>query len=79
VNLREEHARVERHTVDRPASPAEQAQAFKETSLEVRETVEEPVVYKTARVVEEVEIGKEVSQCTKKLGQSPAHRRVDRE
>ena len=35
--------------------------AFKETSIEVRETGEEAVVSKTARVVEEVEIGKEAT------------------
>lgn len=61
VNLREENVTVERHAVDQPASAADLA-AFQEGSFEVRETAEEPVVEKVARVVEEVVIGKEVTQ-----------------
>lgn len=53
VNLHEERVNVERRRVDRPVTDAD-AEAFKETSFEVRESVEEPVVRKTARVVEEV-------------------------
>jgi len=61
VRLREEHARVERRTVDRPATEGDMA-AFKEGSIEVRETAEEPVVSKEARVVEEIQIGKETTE-----------------
>jgi uncharacterized protein (TIGR02271 family) len=61
VRLREEHARVERRPADRPATEADMA-AFKDSTIEVRETVEEPVVAKQARVVEEVVVGKEVSE-----------------
>ncbi|MBC7857587.1 MAG: YsnF/AvaK domain-containing protein [Burkholderiaceae bacterium] len=61
VNLREENVTVERHAVDQPASAADLA-AFQEGSFEVRETAEEAVVEKVARVVEEVVIGKEVTQ-----------------
>jgi len=60
VQLREEHAKVERHRVDRPAGAGEDA--FKEKSLEVRETAEEPVVSKRKRVTEEVSVGKQASQ-----------------
>jgi uncharacterized protein (TIGR02271 family) len=60
VTLREERARVERRPVDRPASEAELGRAFEDKSVELRETVEEPVVAKTARVVEEVDVGKDV-------------------
>lgn len=60
VNLREEHAAIERRAVDRPAT----AEDLKETSLEIRETAEQAVVAKTARVVEEVVVGKESSQRT---------------
>jgi uncharacterized protein (TIGR02271 family) len=67
VTLREEHARVERHPADRPATPQEMAQAFREGSMELRETAEEPVVSKTARVVEEVEVGKEVGERTEQV------------
>lgn len=61
VRLREEHANVQRRTVDRPATEADFA-AFKEGSIEVRETAEEAVVSKSARVVGEVEIGKTSSE-----------------
>jgi len=64
ITLREERARVERHAVDREATEADLGNAFKEASVEVRETAEQPVVSKTARVVEEVEIGKEVAERT---------------
>jgi uncharacterized protein (TIGR02271 family) len=63
VQLREEHVNVERRPVDKPATEADFA-AFKEGSIELRETAEEAVVQKTARVVEEVVVGKEVSQRT---------------
>lgn len=63
VQLREEHVKVERTAVDQPASAAD-IEAFKEGSIEVRETAEEPVIAKTARVVEEVKVGKEVTERT---------------
>lgn len=63
VQLRQEHVKVERHAVDEPASEADMA-AFKEGTVELREMAEEPVVSKTAHVVEEVVVGKEVSQET---------------
>jgi uncharacterized protein (TIGR02271 family) len=61
LNLREEHVSVERRPVDQPISPSD-ATAFKEQSVELRETAEVPVVQKTARVVEEVLVAKEVTQ-----------------
>ena len=57
VTLREEQATIRRTVVDRVASPADLV-AFKEGSVEIRETGEEAVVQKTARVVGEVEVGK---------------------
>lgn len=63
VDLRKEHVRVDRRPVDKPADQADLA-AFKEGSVEMREMAEEPVVSKEARVVEEIEIGKEVSHET---------------
>jgi uncharacterized protein (TIGR02271 family) len=74
VTLNEEHAVVERRPVDRPASAADLA-AFKEGEMEIRETAEEPVVSKSARVVEEVSIGKEASQRTETV--SDTVRRTD--
>jgi uncharacterized protein (TIGR02271 family) len=66
VQLREEHATIERRPVDRPATEADLA-AFKEGSIEVRETAEEPVISKTARVVEEVVVGKEATERTETI------------
>ena len=63
IRLRAERATIERRPVDRPASEADFAN-FKEGTIEVRETTEEPVVAKTARVVEEVVVGKEVQERT---------------
>jgi uncharacterized protein (TIGR02271 family) len=64
INLREEHVRVERHPVDRPATQADVNQALHGRTVEVRERSEQPVVQKEARVVEEVVVGKEATQRT---------------
>jgi len=77
VTLREEHARVERRPVDRPATEAELGSAFQEKSVELRETAEEPVVAKTAHVVEEVDVGKEVSTRTETVRDTVRRRDVD--
>jgi uncharacterized protein (TIGR02271 family) len=61
IRLREEHVRVERHPVNRPATEADIA-AFKEGVIELTEHHEEAVVAKQARVVEEVIVGKEVDE-----------------
>lgn len=63
VTLREEHARVERHAVDRPATE-EELRGLKEGTIEVTERAEEPVIGKTTRVVEEIDVGKEVETRT---------------
>ncbi len=66
VQLREEHVKVERTPVDQPATEAD-LQAFKEGTVEVRASAEEPVVAKTARVVEQVNVGKEVTERTETI------------
>ncbi len=63
VQLREEHAEVERRNVDRPATEAD-LKAFEGGSIEVREMAERAVVSKTARVVEEVVVGTKASTRT---------------
>ena len=63
VRLREERVTVERHPANRPVT-VEDAAAFKDGSFEVRQTAEEVVVAKEARVVEEVVINKQVSERT---------------
>lgn len=65
VHLREEHVHVERRPVDRPVGDAENL--FREGTLEVSERAEEAVVAKEARVVEEVVVGKEVSERTETI------------
>ncbi|UOQ72219.1 YsnF/AvaK domain-containing protein [Hymenobacter cellulosilyticus] len=61
VRLREEHVSVERHPVNRPATEAD-FNAFKEGEIEITESAERAVVGKEARVVEEVTLGKEVTE-----------------
>jgi uncharacterized protein (TIGR02271 family) len=75
VSLREEHVNVERRPVNQPISAADVA-AFKEQSIELRETAEEAVVQKTARVVEEVVVGKEVSQRQETINDTVRHTEV---
>lgn len=76
VDLREENVKVERHAVDQPASEADMA-AFKEGTVELREMAEEPVVSKSARVVEEVVVGKDVSQETADIKDTVRRTEVD--
>jgi stress response protein YsnF len=76
VNLREERAVVDRRAVDRPATDADLS-GMREGTLEVRETVEEPVVSKTARVVEEVRVGKEVRERQETVEDSVRRKDVD--
>jgi uncharacterized protein (TIGR02271 family) len=60
VRLRDETVQVERRVVDRPAGDV--GNAFQERTIEVRETDEEAVVAKTARVTEEVVVRKDVEE-----------------
>lgn len=76
VSLAEEHARVERHAVDRAASEADLG-AFKEETIEVTERAEVPVVAKTARVVEEVEVGKARTERTETIRDTVRETQVD--
>lgn len=61
VTLREERARIERTPVDRPATSAELS-GMRDQDIEITETAEEAVVSKSARVVEEVSVGKETKE-----------------
>lgn len=75
VALREERATVTRRAVDRPATEAELG-APAERTIEVTETVERPVVEKTARVVEEVLVGKEVRHTQATVEDTVRHTEV---
>ncbi|MCA1857623.1 YsnF/AvaK domain-containing protein [Massilia oculi] len=76
VTLREEHVDVQRRAVDQPLSTADAA-AFKEQSIEMRETAEEAIVQKSARVVEEVTVGKQVNQRQEQIHDTVRHTEVE--
>jgi uncharacterized protein (TIGR02271 family) len=76
VSLREEHVSVERRPVDQPINPADVA-ALKDQTIELRETAEEAIVQKSARVVEEVVVGKEVSQRQENIKDTVRHTEVE--
>ena len=76
IGLREEHVNVQRRPVDKMVDPADLA-AFQENTLELRETAEEAVVEKTARVVEEVIVGKDVSQRQEQISDTLRRTEVD--
>ncbi len=76
VTLRDEHVSVERHAVDRPVTDADLALQGERT-IELTETAEEAVVGKSARVVEEVLVGKEVSQHTETIHDTVRHTEVE--
>jgi uncharacterized protein (TIGR02271 family) len=59
LDLREENVRVERRPVDRPLAAGDEP--FRDRVIEVEERAEEPVVEKTARVVEEVALSKQTN------------------
>lgn len=76
VMIKEEHAKIERHAVNRPVSEAD-LNLLKDRTIEVQEVGEEAVVAKTARVVEEVLVGKETTQHTERVTDSVRHTEVE--
>ena len=76
VTVRDETVRVERRPVDREVSGAD-LDAFQEGAFEVRETDEEAVVGKQARVVEEVVIRKDVEERTETIRDTVRRTDVD--
>ncbi len=69
VRLREEHVRVDRQPVNRPATEADFGSG-KDQVIEVDEYAEEPVVSKQARVVEEVRVNKDATERTETVRDS---------
>ena len=69
VTLHDEFINVDRRYVDRPATAADFAAGAGKT-IELNATGEEAVVGKSARVVEEVMVGKEGSQHTETISDS---------
>ena len=76
IKLRQEHATVERRPVDRVATDADFAN-FEEGTVEVREMAEEAVVGKSARVVEEVRVGKDVTEKSQTVSDTVRRTDVD--
>jgi len=75
VTLRDETVNVERRAVNRPADVT--ADAFRERTVELTETDEEAVVAKTARVVEEVVVSKDVTERTEHVSDTVRRTEVD--
>lgn len=76
ISLREERLVVERRTVYRDATE-EDLSDFKEGVIEIHETVEEPVITKRRRVVEEVVIGREIRERTATISETVRKTQVD--
>ena len=76
VVLREEHATVSRTPVNRNVTQADM-DALRVQSIEVTEMEEVPVVSKSARVVEEVLVGKESSERTEQISDKVRKTQVD--
>jgi uncharacterized protein (TIGR02271 family) len=76
VRLREEHVTVQRTPVNRPATEAD-FQAFKEGQIEITESAERAVVGKEAHVVEEVSLGKEVTEREQVIHDTVRNTEVD--
>jgi len=73
VSLRQENVTVERRPADRPVSSTDAA--FRDQSIELTEKSEQAVINKSARVVEEVVVGKDVTQQSQTV--SDTVRRTD--
>ncbi len=76
VTLRDETVSIERRPVDQPIA-ALGADAFQERTIEMEEIDEEAVVGKTARVVEEIGIRKDVTERTETIRDTVRSTKVD--
>ena len=76
VRLREEHVIVNRIPVNRPATEAD-FQTFKEGQIELTESAERAVVGKEAHVVEEVSLGKQVTEREEVIRDTVRNTEVD--
>ena len=78
IRLRYERVNIDRIPVNRPATEADFSN-FKEGEVELKERTEVPVVQKDARVVEEVSLGKEVTEQEKTISDTVRHTEVEAE
>ena len=77
VTLRDERASIERKAVDRPATEADLQTAFKDRDIDIRETAEEAVVAKTAKVVEEIQVGKQATERVETVRETLRRTEID--
>lgn len=76
VNLKEEHVKIKRNPVDRPAEGMDRDN-FKEKTIEATETKEVPVVNKEARVKEEITLEKNVENKKEVIKDKVKETKVD--
>jgi uncharacterized protein (TIGR02271 family) len=74
VNLRSENVEISRRAVDRPVSAMD---AFAERTIELEETAQEAVISKEARVVEEIDLKRDVRDRTETVSDTIRHTEVD--
>jgi uncharacterized protein (TIGR02271 family) len=74
VNLRSENVEISRRAVDRPVGAVD---AFAERTIELEETAEEAVISKEARVVEEIDLKRNVRDRTETVSDTVRHTEVD--
>ena len=77
VELTSERLEVERRPVNRPVTAADRGDAFREQSIEVTETEEEPVISKEAHVVEEVVLSKNVQKRQEQVRETARRSEVE--
>jgi uncharacterized protein (TIGR02271 family) len=75
VNLREEHVRIERRPVDRPADASDEL--FRDRTIDVEEHAEEAVVAKEARVTEELVVNRDVEERTQNVSDTVRRTEVE--
>jgi len=76
IRLREEHVTVNRRPVNREVS-GDDINRFQPGEMEITEHAEVPIVGKEARVVEEVEVGKQVTEREETVHDTVRGTRVD--
>jgi uncharacterized protein (TIGR02271 family) len=78
VNLREEHVSVERRPVDRPVSETDmESGMLQDREIDMKETAEEAVVGKEARVREELVVRKTAEEHVEQVQDTVRHTEVD--
>lgn len=76
VRLREEHVELERHPVDRALNTVD-GDPFRERTIELTETGEQAVVGKSARIVEEVGLRKDVGERVEEVKDTVRHTEIE--